>query len=411
LGYSLVFDRRTPDSSWQNLPGFAESVKYPAGEDHPVGNVSWYDAWAYCNWAGRRLPTEAEWEAAARGTDQRRFPWGNTLPDGSQANLTNQHLHSDQDSFEVEDGYTWTAPVGTYPGGASPSGALDMAGNLWEYVYDFYQPEVQPETASNLVNLEGSENRVARGGSFDSDLVDARTGNRIGVEPQISRMDFGFRCVESARELPDPPEVDSLIPDLILEEGKADVYIFPGYFQIATITDQTELQILGQYNQCRYIKFQTASGNQGWVQITNNVRLNIPCGAIPELSVQPLSGTLGAGGWGIGELRVTNLGDQDAVVVLEFMDQDRRGFWTYARAGERVIRTDIPDGQYQVYFTTGSDWDPELNRFRESDSYQMMERTLTFSSSASRYSIWELDLHSDSGDTGSQAVSESEFPD
>ena len=152
----------------------------PAFANHPVVFVTWNDAENYCAWSGGRLPTEAQWEKAARGTDGRLYPWGNYVPSASLVNAG-----GDLDS---------TVPVGSYPRGASPYGVLDMGSNVREWVADWYQPGYQGDSNLNPTGPETGDKRVLRGASWFDPLRYARTTSRLNHEPDSAGWNRGFRC-------------------------------------------------------------------------------------------------------------------------------------------------------------------------------------------------------------------------
>jgi len=150
---------------------------------HPAVHVTWRDAVAYCAWASKRLPTEAEWEYAAGGPDESTYPWGDTWEDTCAR-------------FDGNRGDETTAPVGSYPAGASPFGVLDMAGNVWEWTSSLYQPYPYRAT-DGREDLTTRGPRVSRGGSWIDPKRYLRAASRIWRGPDARYGFQGFRCAET----------------------------------------------------------------------------------------------------------------------------------------------------------------------------------------------------------------------
>jgi len=179
-GWGWVLVRNVNGATWRAPTGPGST----AVSTHPVVQVSWEDAKAYCQWAGKRLPTEAEWEYAARGTDGRKYPWGNSF-ESNRADFSNR-----------------VAPVGSYPSGASPFGILDMAGSVYEWVSSLYKP--YPYSATDgREDPNASGERVLRGGAWDMGSEDGpekiRFAGRGAYEPFFSTEYIGFRCAQEVQ--------------------------------------------------------------------------------------------------------------------------------------------------------------------------------------------------------------------
>lgn len=179
-------------STHSNYYGNAEFNHYP------VIYVDWDMAGTYCGWVDRRLPTEAEWEKAARGPDGNIYPWGNTF-DGTLVNFCDTNCpFSANKSFN--DGYVEISPVGNYPSGKSVYGALDMAGNVWEWVNDWYSDTYYAGSPkSNPLGPDSGQYRVLRGGSWYDLVNSSRSTNRLRNYPPgtVDLIGVGFRCATS----------------------------------------------------------------------------------------------------------------------------------------------------------------------------------------------------------------------
>ena len=202
----------THGADWRHPEGPGSSIE--GKDNHPVVHVSFEDAMAFCAWAGRRLPTEAEWEFAARGgLDGKRFVWGDQPLDATRCNIWQGNFPNDN---RAEDGFARTSPVKSYP--PNGFGLYDMAGNVWEWCSDLYRPDTYarqtmaaggpdavtinpkgPSSSYDLRNPDAPEVRVQRGGSFlcnDSYCASYRPAARMACTPDTGQSHTGFRTVK-----------------------------------------------------------------------------------------------------------------------------------------------------------------------------------------------------------------------
>ena len=172
-------------------PEYWDQVKVNRDGQKPVVGIDWHDANTYCEWAGKRLPTEAEWEKAARGTDKQTYPWGEFTPNSSTANFGkdwSDAIYADR-----------LKNVGTYEQGKSPYGVYDMAGNVWEWVADWYDADYyQKSPEKNPQGPSSGEEKVLRGGSWSLHPTNLRSTDRHWTHPSVRNAGMGVRCAQDA---------------------------------------------------------------------------------------------------------------------------------------------------------------------------------------------------------------------
>ena len=258
IGYTIVADsfKDVSGANWRHPLGPDSDII--GQDDHPVTLVSYDDARAYCVWAGGRLPSEAEWEYAARGASAPLYPWGDVFSE-QRVNACDRNCPMSWAEDAIDDGHTFAAVVGTFGGGVSWVGAEDMAGNVWEWTADWYDPDYYAN--SPVDNPTGPSGRVdedgksVRGGAWSSTPQGVRSTTRVSVGAWRGHFDVGVRCaydaglsVAQATPTPTvrPTSTPAVIPVTFTRPGESD------WRETTTVWDLIDFRDMQQPGTQRY---------------------------------------------------------------------------------------------------------------------------------------------------------------
>ena len=263
------------------------------GQNYPVVGVSWYESAAYASWLADRtgiairLPTEAEWEKSARGTQGRVYPWGNDW-DASRANYCDSNCPNDWKDIEYSDGYALTAPVGSYAAGASPYGALDMAGNVREWVGDWYANSYVGAGQRNPTGPDSGGSRVVRGGSWTNKPAYVRSAFRNWYVPDARNFDVGFRLVAPDLSQPEMTVTPATQSDAVVNTSIVNMRAGPGtiYTVLRSYARETALEVIGKNQNASWLKVKTPDGAEGWMS-ASLLHVNVSLAQVPMAEAPP----------------------------------------------------------------------------------------------------------------------------